>query len=101
MTVEKTCGDKGSETADTGAFSTKVNKTLQWRSSCRYLHIIPVLGKRVVAVEIVLYKAHHIYMYMYTCICDVNTNMHIQDMHVYNSICGHTNTPNHSYIVLR
>lgn len=100
MMVERMCGDKGSETADTGASSIKVNKTLQWRSSCRYLHIIPVLSQRAVAVEIVLYKAHQIYMYMYTCICDVNTNMHMQAMHVYKSVCAHTNTPNHSYIVL-
>lgn len=60
--VEWMCGEEGSETADAGAPSTIDGKTLRWRSSCRYLQTIPVLGQRAVAAEIVLYKAHHIYM---------------------------------------
>lgn len=51
--------EDGSETAGAGAPSTKDGR---WRSSCRYLQTVPVLGQRAVAVEIVLYKAHHIYM---------------------------------------
>lgn len=60
--MESTCGEEGSETADAGAPSTIDGKTLQWGSPCRYLQTIPVLSQRAVAVEIVSYKAHHIYM---------------------------------------
>lgn len=56
------CGEEGSETADAGAPSTIDGKTLRRRSLCRYLQTVPVLSQRAVAVEIVLYKAHHIYM---------------------------------------
>lgn len=60
--VEWMCGEEGSETADAGAPSTIDGKTLRRRSLCRYLQTVPVLSQRAVAVEIVLYKAHHIYM---------------------------------------
>lgn len=63
VAVERMCGEEGSETADAGAPSTIIDgKTPRWRSSCRYLKTVPVLSQRAVAVEIVLYKAHHIYM---------------------------------------
>lgn len=59
--VEWMCVEEGSETADAGAPFTTNGKILLWRSSCRYLRTIPMLSQRAVAVEIVLYKAHHIY----------------------------------------
>lgn len=52
------CGEEGSETADAGAPSTidSVEELVQIPAT------IPVLSQRAVAVEIVLYKAYHIYM---------------------------------------